>query len=182
MRETRVAQRYAHAIFLVAKSRDNIDIIASELFQLRSFIENDKRFISFLEAPQVLTDQKIALIKLLFASRLSPPLLWFLYLLIEKNRIVLLGEITNEFEKLVEDYRGLIKARVTTAIPIDDDFKKRLKAKLETMTGKHIEIIHIIDRQIIGGVIVQLNFKVIDNSVRQKLADLKHDLLSIKVY
>ena len=47
MRETRVAQRYAHAIFLVAKSRDNIDIIASELFQLRSFIENDKRFISF---------------------------------------------------------------------------------------------------------------------------------------
>ena len=182
MRDTRVAQRYAHALFLVAKSKDNIDIITSELFQLRSFIENDTRFIAFLEAPQIMTEHKIAMIKSLFASRLSPPLLSFLFLLIEKHRIELLSEMAREFEKLVEDHRGIIRARVTTAIPVDDDFKSRLKAKLESMTGKKIEIIHRIDHEIIGGVIVQLDFKVIDNSVRHKLADLKHDLLSIKVY
>jgi F-type H+-transporting ATPase subunit delta len=182
MRETRVAHRYAHALFLVAKSRDNIDIIASELFQLRSFVEKDKRFIAFLEAPQILTDHKIALMKSLFTARLSPPLLWFLFLLIEKHRIEFLAEIAREFEKFVEDHKGLIKARVTTAVNIDDDFKSRLKAKLETMTGKKIEIIHRIDRDIIGGVIVQLNFKVIDNSIRHKLEVLRHDLLLIKVY
>jgi F-type H+-transporting ATPase subunit delta len=182
MRETRVALRYAHALFLVAKSRNNIDIIASELSQLRSFVEKDKRFIAFLEAPQILVDHKIALIKSLFTARLSPPLLWFLFLLIEKHRIEFLGEIAREFEKFVEDFRGLIKAHVTTAIPIDNDFKMRLKAKLETMTGKEIEVIHRIDRQIIGGVIVRLNFKIIDNSIRNKLEVLRHDLLSIKVY
>ena len=182
MRETRVAQRYAHALFLVAKSKDNIDIVASELFQLRSFIEKDKRFISFLEAPQILTEHKIALIKSLFTARLSPPLLWFLFLLIEKHRIEFLGEIAREFEKFVEDYKGLIKAHVTTAIPIEDGFKVQLKAKLETMTGKEIEIIHRIDRGIIGGVVVQLNFRIIDNSIRHKLEVLRHDLLSIKVY
>ena len=182
MRESRVAQRYARALFMVATSKDNVDIIASELHQLRSFLDKDKRFIAFLEAPQVLSDHKISLIRTLFTTRISPQLLSFLFLLIEKHRIEFLAEIAGEFEKSLESYRGIIKARIITAVSIDDTYKNQLRDKLEKITGKKIEVIHRIDKEIIGGVIVQLNFKVIDNSVRHQLEVLKHDLLSLKVY
>jgi len=122
MKDTHVARRYAQALFNVALSRESIDIIGSELFQLKSFSDKDKRLISFLEAPQVLTEHKVAIVKTLFTTRLSPALLSFVLLLIEKARINLLAEIGREFEKLLEEYKGLIKARVTTAVDIDGDY------------------------------------------------------------
>lgn len=182
MKETYVARRYAQALFNVALSREAIDIVGSELFQLKSFSDKDKRLISFLKAPQVLKEHKIALVKTLFTTRLSPALLSFILLLIEKARINLLVEISREFEKLLEEHKGLIKARVTTAVDIDNDFKKRLVDKLEDITGMKIELAHRINKSIIGGIIVQLNYKVIDSSVRFQLSTLKHDLMAIKVY
>jgi len=182
MREPRVAHRYAHALFSVALSREILDIVAAELYQMKAFIDRDRKFIDFLEAPQVTTENKVELLKTLFATRLSPSLFSFLMLLVEKSRIEFLGEIADEFEKLLEDHRGLIKARVTTAVPIDDAFKQKLGAKLERLSGKNIEIVHRIDKDIIGGIIVQLNYQVIDRSIRHELNSLRHDLLALKVH
>ncbi len=182
MKETHVARRYAQALFNVALSRETIDIIGSELFQLKSFSDKDKRLIDFLKAPQVLTEHKIAMVKTLFTTRLSPALLSFVLLLIEKARINLLTEISREFEKLLEEHKGFIKARVTTAVDIDNDFKMRLVGKLENITGKKIELVHRINKSIIGGIIVQLNYRVIDHSIRFQLSSLKHDLMALKVY
>lgn len=182
MRETRVAHRYAHALFQVAVSRKMVDLIASELFQLRNFTEKDKRFLRFLEAPQILKEEKERLINSMFSASLSKPMVSFILLLIEKNRIEFLVDIARDFEKVLQEHREIIKAQVTTAVPIDDDFQARLRARLEKLTGKKIEMIHKIDKGIIGGIIVQLNFKVIDRSVRYELESLKHDLMSLKVY
>lgn len=182
MKETHVARRYAQALFNVALSRETIDIVGSELFQLKSFSDKDKRLIDFLKAPQVLTEHKTAMVKTLFTTRLSPALLSFVLLLIEKARINLLAEISREFEKLLEEHKGLIKARVTTAVDIDSDFKMRLVDKLEDITGMKIELVHRINKSIIGGIIVQLNYRVIDCSVRFQLSCIKHDLMALKVY
>lgn len=182
MRESRVANRYAHALFSVAQARGLMDSMAADLFQLKAFYKGDNKFLLFLKSPQVLTEEKTKLIKTLFTSRLSPSLVSFLLLLIEKSRIEFLDEIADEFEKLLENYKGIIKAVVTTAIPIDDAYKALLRARLEKMTGKKIEIEHKIEKGIIGGIIVQLNYQVIDRSVRHELNTLKHDLLALKVY
>ena len=182
MKETRIARRYAHALFNTAVSNNTVDIVASELYQLKSFCIKDRTFINFLWAPQVLTEHKMAVIKLLFTTRLSPALLSFLFLLIEKRRIEFVREIADEFEKYLENYKGLIKAKVITAVNIDEDYKKRLKDKLEQVSGKKVEIIHKIDKGIIGGVIVHLNNKVIDRSIKYQLETLRHDLLAIKVH
>lgn len=182
MRETAVARRYAQALFNVAISRERVDIIGSELGQLKSFSDKDHRFVNFLQAPQILTEHKTAMVKSLFTTRLSPSLLSFLLLLIEKERVALLSEIAREFAKLLEDYRGIIRARVTTAVDIDQNYKKIMTEKLEKLTGKKIELVHKIDRAIMGGIIVQLNFRIIDRSIRSELAALRHDLMAVKVY
>lgn len=182
MKDTHVAKRYAHALFNVALKKGTVDIISSEIYQLKSFYDKDRRFIGFLAAPQVLTEHKIDMVKTLFTTRLSPSLVSFLLLLIEKNRVDHLGEIAREFEKMVEDHKGLIKARVTTAVHIEEDYKNRLRERLEAITGKSVEVLHRIDKKILGGIIVQLNYNIIDNSVKHQLDSLKHDLMSLKVY
>jgi F-type H+-transporting ATPase subunit delta len=182
MKDTRVAKRYAHALFNVALKKGTVDIVSSEIYQLKSFSDKDKRFVGFLSAPQVLTEHKVAMVKTLFTTRLSPSLLFFLLLLIEKGRIDHLGEIARELEKLVEDHKGLIKARVTTAIHLETGYKDRLRERLKAVTGREVEILHRIDKNIIGGIIVQLNYRILDNSVKTRLETLKHDLLALKVH
>ena len=182
MRETKVARRYALALFKTSKDSGNLDIAAADIQQLNSFTAKDKNFLNFLEAPQVPTEQKKALLKELFTTRLSPRLLLFLDLLLDKHRTNLLPEIAEEFEKLMEEHHGLIKARVVTAVHMADDYKSRLREKLENMTGKKIEIIHRIDKSIIGGIVIFLHNMIIDRSIRHQLGILRQNLLKIKVH
>lgn len=182
MRETRVARRYALALFKSAIASGNLDIVAADIRQLNSFTAKDKNLLNFLEAPQVPTEQKKELLKNLFTTRLSPRLLLFLDLLLDKHRTNIMPDIAEEFEKLMEEHHGLIKTRVVTAIHIPDDYKSRLREKLERMTGKKIEIIHKIDRSIIGGIIIFLHNMVIDRSVRHQLRILRQNLLKVKVH
>jgi len=182
MREIRVARRYAQALFNISLESDNLDIIASDILQFRSFISKDKRFVNFLEAPQVSTEQKIEIIRDTFTTLLAPRLLMFLELLLRKHRVNLLPDIADEFEKLMEEHHGLIKAKVLTAVHLDDDMKDRLKEELEKFSGKKIELIHRIDRTIIGGIVVFLHNQVIDRSIRHQISALRQNLLKVKVH
>ncbi len=182
MIETKVARRYALALFKTALESGNLDLIATDVSQLKSFANKDKRFLNFLEAPQVPDDQKMKLLEELFTTRLAPRLLLFLHLLLDKHRVSLLPTIAEEFEKLLEEHQGVIKARVVTAVDINEDYKQRLQAKLVEMTGKKIEIIHKIDKSILGGIIVYLHNRVIDRSIKQQLTVLRKNLAKVKVH
>lgn len=182
MKETRVARRYALALFKTAQKAGSLDIVATDIHQLSSFAHKDRQFLNFLEAPQVPTEHKKKLLKELFTTRLSPRLLLFLELLLDKHRTGLLPEISDEFEKLIEEHRGLIKARVVTSVHLDEEMKARLREKLETRTGKKIEIIHKIDKSILGGIIVYLHNMVIDKSIRHQIGELRKNLLGIRVH
>jgi len=182
MRETRVARRYALALFKTAKANNSLDIVATDLHQINSFSNKDRQFLKYLKAPQVPMEQKIRLLRDLFTTRLSPRLLLFLELLLEKHRTEILPDIADEFEKLMEDHLGLIKARLITATHLDNEVKAQLIAKLEKKTGKKIEIKHKIDKSIIGGIIVYLHNQVIDRSIRHQLQVLRDNLLKVKVH
>ena len=182
MRDSRVAHRYAHALFQVAVSRNIVETVATEVSQLRAYAAKDKSLYHFLESPDVLKDNKLALINTVFSSQLSEAVISFLLLLIEKHRVDVFDEIAGEFEELMEGYRGVVKALVTTAVPVSDDFKNRLTVKLEAVSGKKIDMVHRIDRAIIGGIIVQLDYQIIDRSIRYELESLRHELMTIKVY
>jgi F-type H+-transporting ATPase subunit delta len=182
MRETRVARRYALALFKTAQDSGNLDIVSTDIHQLNSFSNKDKKFLNFLQAPQVPTENKKAVLKDLFTTRLSPRLLLFMELLLDKHRTSLLPDIADEFEKLMEEHQGLIKARVVTAMHMPDESRGRLREKLERMTGKKIEIIHRIDKSIVGGIIVYLHNMVIDRSIRHQLGVLRQNLLKVKVH
>ncbi len=182
MRDTKIAHRYAMALFRVALKSDTLDFTAIDLNQLRSFASAHKDFLGFLKSPSIRDDDKMNLLRTLFTTRLSPQVLSFLELLLHKHRIDLFPEIVAEFDRIVEEHYGLIRAKVVSAVHLGEDVKNALKVKLEKISGKKIEIIHKIDRSIIGGMIIYLHNQVIDRSIRHQLDQLRHDLLSVKVH
>ena len=101
----------------------------------------------------------------------------FLNLLIDKNRIFLLGNIKSLFEQKVSEKKNILNVEAQTVIALDEDMKKQLSEKLEKITGKNINIINVINKSIIGGVILRFESKVIDGSVQTQLKRIQKQLI-----
>lgn len=101
-------------------------------------------------------------------------------LLIDKRRIALLEAIEADYERLSNRARGIVIADIVTARPMSEAQSAKLKAKLETVTGKSVRVRPHIDESILGGVIVKIGDKRIDGSVTGRMQTLKAELLANK--
>lgn len=177
-----IAQRYAHALFDLAKERNLINQAWEQLNALADYLRRDKTFLEFMSAPQIPGRDKMALLKKAFKSQLERPFFDFLMLLAEKHRIKFLPEIIEEFDRLVRAERGIGKATCITTFKISNDERARLIEKLAQKTTLKIELEEKIDKAIMGGIIIILHNKIIDGSVRQALSLLRNRLMKVKVH
>jgi F-type H+-transporting ATPase subunit delta len=180
MTERALARKYATALFDVAESRGEQDRVAEDLESLEALFEEDPTMRNFLEAPQVLDEHKASLVRTALEGRVSKSLLHFVLLLLEKDRIEYLMAIGEEYARMLDASRGILKTRVVTALPLEDGESKRLRQRLEKKTGKTIELVPEVDPAVIGGVIVFLEDKILDGSIRFQLQVLREELLAAR--
>jgi len=172
-----VARRYAHALFQVALDAGTVDTVAAELESLETLREEDPSFLEFLVSPEVLADRKNEFIDTVFGPRVSELTLRFLHLLVEKKRIASLPDACREFARLGEEHRGLVRAQVRTAVALGPEQEARLKKDLDRITGKEVLIEKTIDPSLLGGIVVNLGNRVIDQSLRRGLKRMRERLL-----
>lgn len=180
MREESVARRYASAYLAVAlrsgdliAARDNIRLAADT-------IANHGLLSSVLHQPQITTARKKSVLAEVLKNEASPATLAFLYLLTDKRRIDLVGEIATQLEQLVRVRQNVARATAVTAQPLDASQIEALRVSLEHRTGKIIELSTEIDPSLLGGVLVRIGDTVMDGSVRGKLDRLHEQLLAHK--
>lgn len=176
-----VAKKYSTALFNLVREKNMVDLAFEQFEDLDELVQKDDTLLQFLLAPHILDQQKTALLKDVFGGRLEPLFLEFLLVLVNKHRIGYLHEIIEEFQGLVAEARGIIVALVTTAVPLTDDARGRLIERLQTKTGKTVELDEKVDPAIMGGMIVILGDQIIDGSVKNRLSLLKDDLMKLKV-
>ncbi|MCP4567370.1 MAG: ATP synthase F1 subunit delta [FCB group bacterium] len=176
-----VAIKYSTALFNLVREKNMVDLAFEQFEELDELVRKDDTLLQFLLAPHILDQQKTALLKDVFGGRLDPLFLEFLLVLVNKHRIGYLHEIIEEFRALVAEARGIVVARVTTAVPMTDDARSHLCQRLQTKTSKTVELDEKLDPAIMGGMIVILGDQIIDGSVRNKLSLLKDDLMKLKV-
>ncbi len=133
--------------------------------QLHALLENPK-------APFVLKKQLLEE-KL---KGLDPLVINLASLLVVKARTRLIGQITAEYEVLLNRQYGIEPARVTTAVPIDDEEKARLAQRLSALTGKKVAVKLEVEPDLVGGIVARIGDKLIDGSIRNRLALLKNRL------
>ncbi|MEZ4388993.1 MAG: ATP synthase F1 subunit delta [Candidatus Krumholzibacteriia bacterium] len=176
MRDRKIAVRYAQALLDVAMDRGKVDGITESFDAIAAAMTGHKDLLVFMQSPQVRTQEKKQLIETVFAERVEPAMLHFLELLLDKDRIMHLGDIHEEYSALVEIHRGVQRVRVVTAVPLPGDLEQKLAAKLAALTGKTIILDKKVDPSVIGGVCVTMGDQIIDGTVATGLSRLGHAL------
>lgn len=178
MIERRIVRRYAEALFNAASKADMIDGIESDLGLITYTFETSPSLMEAFKSPLVPAEVKRNIMRDIFADKVHEITLSYLDLLIDKRREEVILGTEEEYISLANEARGMLIADVTTAVKLIEDEESALKAKLSKMTGKSIQLQKIVDPSIIGGVIVRIEDRVIDGSIKGQLAALKEELLS----
>ncbi len=142
-------------------------------------VVRDATFLAALESPKIKLEDKTRLL----SERLkgvSPLALNLVRLLITKNGIGRIGGIADEYQRLLDSYRGIEPAEVITAVPLDDNDIKKLTGNLSALVGKQVVLTSEVDSKIIGGVIARVGGKLLDGSTRSKLAALRRELVGVE--
>ena len=178
MSTTVSSKRYAQAIFQIAKERNELGEWQSDLRKIAELMK-DTGFSIIVENPKLPFELKAKFTeeKLGKTNHLA---LNLAYLLIAKNKLKNAGQIAEEYEHLLNDYHGIKRANVITAIPLDDSDKETLRHQLETIISSKANIEFSVDPSIIGGIIAHVNGSLIDGSVRNRLEILKKKLIGIE--
>ncbi len=173
------ARRYSQAVFNIALERNELDRWQSDLRKIASLGE-DTVFIALSENPKIRFEDKAKLI----AERLgdiNPLALNLVYLLVTRGRLTMAGDIADEYQRLLDSYRGIEQAEVITAVPLDDKDKKRLEEHLGVVVGKKVVLKSRVDSSLIGGIVARIGGKLLDGSTHSKLMALRNELASGEV-
>jgi len=182
MTDTRVARKYGHALFEIARRTDVIVPVWEELAALRTVCEQDKRFLAILAAPQIPDEDKRQLANAVLRSVSHPVVRHFVLFLIDKRRTDYLLEIIRDYSVRLDEHLGVVEATITSAVPLTEEELRDIIARLETLSNKTIRHKTVVDPEILGGVVVILGNEIIDHSVRHDLMRLRDQLLTLKVH
>jgi F-type H+-transporting ATPase subunit delta len=181
MIESKVAIKYATALFRTAKRTNQVENISRDLEALSDLLRKNQLLKIFLESPQVLEKDKKELLNSTFKPQVSEALFSFLMLVVSKHRIQYLLSMADEFQQLVKEDQGIVEARLITARSADQTLVDQIRQELEKSSGKKVEIRLEIDPPLIGGIVVILGDKIIDRSIRYQLGQLKGQMYTLKV-
>ena len=168
------AKRYAQAIFEIASEAGELERWQSELERMVQTVQ-DGDIKVFLENPKVHLEAKSKLLSR-HMKEVHPLALNLVLMLISRGRLDIIGEIADEYERLLRSSRGIELAEVTTAVPLSKEDEQKLARQLGSIVGKKIELKMDINPGIIGGFTARIGDKLLDGSTRGKLAALKKEL------
>ena len=169
------ARRYAEALLALATDDRAVGEIRSSLEKLPPVF--DRVTIAGLRDPSVPMKQRVEALS--SALKAEPDVVRsLLVLLLEGDRIGLVPQIALAFGDLVDQREGIAKARITTAVALDDAARRELVRRLERESGRKLRATFAVDPALIGGAKVQIGDHLIDSSVRAKLTALGRQLAS----
>jgi F-type H+-transporting ATPase subunit delta len=176
-----IPRKYAEVLFHLAEETDGIDVVRSDLESLAEVLRQTPALNLFIESPDIAEAEKTAFFESTVRGRVKNATWQFLQLLLRRKRTALLPEILSEYVQIDEERKGIQKVMVVSAVPLDTSEKVLLTSRLHELTGKTILIDTQVDPSILGGVVVYLDGKVIDGSVRTELEELKGRLLATSI-
>jgi F-type H+-transporting ATPase subunit delta len=173
-----VARRYAQALLELGAEQSQLDRIVEEIAAAAHAWETSADLRNAIENPLVAHPAKTAVVAdLANAIGAGATTRNALRLLVERRRMKTLPYIARALRELADARKGVVRAEVTTAAPLGDDYYVRLQARLERITGKRVVIDRVIDPSLIGGVIARIGDRIFDGSLRTRLQSLRDALL-----
>ena len=179
-----VSKTYGEALFEIAmeSGKDKAQELMGEIHGINAVLRQNPEFDELMKHPGIPKQEKLQVLKEVFKGRVSEELESFLEVIVSEERYRELPDIFGYFIDRVKEAKKIGVAYVTTAVELSASQKSAVQTKLlETTQYRSMEMNYKVDPSIIGGMIVRINDRVVDSSIRTKLDGLKKQLLQIQL-
>jgi F-type H+-transporting ATPase subunit delta len=177
-----LAARYAQALadaVLAPGSPVDAQRTAAELRAFEASVAGSPELRNVLQSPAVPTPRKRAVVaRIVDASGFSRIVRNFLYVMIDRRRTDLLGQVAEAFETAIDERLGFVRAKVASAAPLSERRQAEVQQALSEVAGKQVRCDFTVDPSLIGGVVARIGSTVYDGSVRSQLETLRQRLVS----
>lgn len=173
-----VAKRYAKALFEMRRAEPSE--LGPSLEGLKKIAEQFKTHAAFrhlLLSPRFDRETKIRVFQaILRRAGAGPQVADFLVHLVRRNRFQLIGEISQAFEGLVDDFNRVVTVPVRTAREPSAEDRQGLQQRIESVLGRKVRVRWAVDDALIGGIVLRIGDAVVDGSIRGQLEALRKRL------
>lgn len=174
MADSRVASRYVKSLLGLAVQQGALEPVHQDMQLFDRVCRNSRDFVLMLKSPIVRHEKKHAVLETLFKGKVHPLTMGIIEILTRKNREPLLPAIASEFHIAYNDYKGIGKASVTSTQPLDAKLRGEIELLVKKLSNKkEVELEEKVDKDLIGGFVLNVGDLQIDASVKSKLKALK---------
>ena len=173
---TRFAQEYAQALYALAREEHLEEALEAQLREICALMNAEKDYLRLLDARSVDAGERKRLVDAAFGTQAHPYITRFMKLLIDRGGISYFPECAAAYKEMFDADFGVEQAAVVSASALTAAQTEALRKKLESITGKRIELRCAVDPKLIGGVRVDVAGKRYDNTVRSRLDAMRSHL------
>ena len=171
IKNLKIASRYAHA--LIEETKDITDEVLSNLEVVSNIVFENEDFKLFFNHPIISLKDKQETIKETFEGKINPSVLNFIMILLEENRFNAFLTIVELYKKEVDELKNKQRVEIVCAVEIQEKYKKELEEKLNEKLNKEVILNYEQNKDILGGLVVKIEDKVIDLSLKTKFDNLR---------
>ncbi|MCR5790748.1 MAG: ATP synthase F1 subunit delta [Lachnospiraceae bacterium] len=177
-----ISKTYGDALFETALEEGSEGALLSEALSLCTILKENPELSRLMNHPGLTIEEKTSLWENIFKGRMSDTLLGFLRVIIINDRYQETENILSYFIDTVKDHQGIGMATVTTPMPLSAARKQEIEEKLIATTRyTSMEMNYVIDESLIGGMIIRLGDRVVDSSIKSRLAALEKNLRNTQI-
>lgn len=177
-----VAGTYGDALFELAVEENLTDSLTEEILMVQTVLKENSDLEKILNHPEIPKQKKIQVIEDVFKGRISDALTGFLRIVVTKGRYKNLPDIFAYFIARVKEYKKIGVAEVISAVPLNENQKKKIEKRLLETTGyETMEIDYKVDESKIGGLMIRIGDRVVDSTLRSRLDRLTGGLMKISL-
>ena len=168
-----IHNEYAKALFMLAMEQGKGKEFEDALDFVSEIFSENPAYIQLLASPGIPMEERLSLIDKAFSKDLPENVLSFLKLLCEKGHITSFFACKEQYKALLNEVNKVSDAVVTSAVELSENEKEALKHKLEKLSGHSVILSYCVDSTILGGLIVEMDGKIMDSSLQKHLKQVK---------
>lgn len=179
---SRVSRIYGDAYVSLQMEEERLDEAKREAAAMQDILKQDEELSQFLCHPQITKEQKMQTVENIFRKTVSNDMVGFLIIMIQKGRWKEIEETLDYVVQKIKKLQGTGVLKVISATSLSEIQKKKIEKKvLEASSYDRLDVSYTTDEAILGGLILQMDDRVVDSSIRTKLDSMAKYLSKIQL-
>lgn len=174
MSEFRAASRYAKSLLELADEKGVLEDVHKDMLEFSELCRENREFVLMLKNPVIKHDKKRAILEQIFKGKVNDLTMAIFDIITRKNREAILPMIAREFHNQYNLLKKVEVAKVTTAVPLSAELRTQIEDMVKKISSwDKVELTEVVDKDIIGGYVLKIGDRQIDDSLRSKLKALE---------